>query len=83
MSREWKYEVHQRDNYTCQHCGAMEDPTHLTFQVHHIVYRCLGGGDNLENLVLTCPECHKYYYHGMGYPQGHRKHRRHRKHKRK
>lgn len=66
----WKIEVHIRDNYTCQHCGAKEDPNHLTFQVHHVVFKCQGGSSNLDNLLLTCPFCHRHFYHGEGYPRG-------------
>ena len=58
-TREWKREVHIRDNFTCQHCGAKEDPKHITFQVHHIVFKCKGGSSSLDNLMLLCPLCHR------------------------
>ncbi|VBI28628.1 group II intron reverse transcriptase/maturase [Burkholderia pseudomallei] len=29
------------------------------WHVHHIVYRCHGGGDNISNLVMVHPNCHR------------------------
>lgn len=77
--KEWKYLIHIRDNFTCQHCGAIEDPEHPTFQIHHIVFKCRNGSDDPNNLLLTCPECHKYFYHGIGYPHGEKKYKEHSK----
>jgi 5-methylcytosine-specific restriction endonuclease McrA len=68
----WKIAIHIRDNYTCQHCGAKEDPSNLTFQVHHIVFKCKGGSSDPDNLLLACPFCHKHFYHSDGYPKGNR-----------
>lgn len=82
-NNKWKMEIHQRDNYTCQHCGAKEDPHRLTFQVHHILFKCQGGSNDLSNLLLTCPFCHKHYYHGEGYPKGIKNNKRTRGRRRK
>jgi len=57
VTENWKFEVHKRDSFTCRICGAEEDPKHPTFQVHHVVFKCNGGSNNLSNLVLLCPEC--------------------------
>lgn len=58
-----------RDNFTCQDCGEFHafrnehgfyipiDDGRL--QVHHIKFVCNGGGDEPENLVTLCVECHK------------------------
>ena len=59
VTENWKFEVHKRDSFTCRICGAEEDPKHPTFQVHHVVFKCNGGSNNLSNLVLLCPECHR------------------------
>jgi 5-methylcytosine-specific restriction endonuclease McrA len=40
-------------------CGAKEDPKHVTFQVHHIVFKCNGGSNNINTLMLLCPDCHR------------------------
>ena len=76
---KWKKAIHERDSFTCQRCGKKEDPKHLTFQVHHIRPKCLGGSNDLNNLILTCPFCHKHYYHKFGYPMGNRKQKHHKK----
>lgn len=80
----FKRAIHERDSFECQHCHKKEDPKHLTFQIHHIRPKCLSGSNDPSNLLLTCPECHKYYYHKFGYPVGSKRqkhHRRHRKHR--
>lgn len=50
--REW---ILQRDNYTCQSCGAT---TYL--QVHHLTYEH-HGEEHLhpEDLITLCRDCHK------------------------
>jgi 5-methylcytosine-specific restriction endonuclease McrA len=39
----------------CEICG-FEDTRIL--QVHHLLERCNGGTDSLDNLKLICPNCH-------------------------
>ena len=58
-----------RDNFTCQDCGAFHayknkygmyvpiDDDGL--EVHHILPVSHGGGDEPENLVTLCKNCHK------------------------
>ncbi len=33
------------------------------FELHHIIEKSEGGGDNLENLIVLCPNCHQHRYH--------------------
>ena len=49
-----------RDNYTCQICGAKK----TRLEVHHIVFRSLGGSDDLDNLITLCEKCHYDLHHG-------------------
>ena len=49
-----------RDNYTCQHCGAR----HTRLEVHHIVFRSQGGSDDLDNLITLCEDCHHNLHKG-------------------
>jgi len=49
--------VMQRDGYLCQPCLMMGKPTPAQ-EVHHITAKADGGGDELENLVSICRECH-------------------------
>ena len=49
-----------RDGGKCQYCGMnlLQDFHHYHMaQVDHIKHRSIGGGDELENLVLACMSC--------------------------
>ncbi len=58
-----------RDNFTCQDCGEFHAyinkhgqtiPIDDGFlEVHHIVPVSCGGGDEQQNLVTLCKQCHK------------------------
>ena len=52
-----------RDNYTCQHCKGKSKNNKL--EVHHIVYRSNGGGDEQENLITLCSSCHYKLHHNQ------------------
>jgi len=43
--------VLERDSYQCQYCGAEAN------HVDHIIPRCQGGSDDLDNLVAACEHC--------------------------
>lgn len=45
--------IHERDEYRCVYCGKDEAP----FQIDHIMPVSRGGGDEIENLCLACPDC--------------------------
>ena len=46
--------VLQRDNYTCQECGAKGE-----LEVHHITPISKKGTNNPRNLITLCPQCHR------------------------
>ncbi|CAK0780194.1 5-methylcytosine-specific restriction enzyme A [Gammaproteobacteria bacterium] len=48
----------------CPVCGQRFNGE-TSIHTHHIVERCKGGGDNLENLVLLHPNCHRQVHHLM------------------
>ena len=48
--------VLERDNYTCQDCGALLFSPQL--HVHHIKEQWDGGSDEESNLITLCPQCH-------------------------
>ena len=50
-----------RDNYTCQCCGKK----HVRLEVHHIIFRCMGGSDDERNLITLCEKCHKAVHDGI------------------
>lgn len=66
----------ERDNWTCQRCG---NPLHVkkTKQgfingvsriaiKHHIVHRCDGGTNTVDNLMSSCKLCERTYHAAMG-----------------
>lgn len=50
--------VRERDGFKCRRCGAVERKGYK-FQLHHIKYRCHGGSNQPDNLMLVCPKCHR------------------------
>lgn len=51
--------VYQRDNYTCQNCGAQGGPHgNAELHAHHIVPKGKGGTHEVSNLKTICNECH-------------------------
>ena len=47
-----RWEVWERDDFTCQHCGARR---HLS--IDHIIPESKGGATVLENLQTLCKSC--------------------------
>lgn len=54
--------VLNRDNYTCQYCKGKHKDSKL--EVHHIMFRSKGGGDEESNLIVLCHTCHKNLHSG-------------------
>lgn len=52
ISRELRFEVWDRDNFTCQHCGTRRD-----LSVDHIYPESKGGPTLLDNLQTLCRPC--------------------------
>lgn len=44
-----------RDGYTCQVCKKNK----CRLEVHHILERCKGGSDEVDNLITLCETCHR------------------------
>lgn len=53
--------VLHRDNYTCQCCGKK----HVRLEIHHIIFRSMGGTDDERNLITLCEKCHKAVHDGI------------------
>lgn len=52
--------VFERDRGVCQYCGVdllASFSSYWSATVDHVVAVSVGGGDSLENLVLSCPAC--------------------------
>lgn len=53
--------VLERDDYTCQGCGAQNHPsrpTNVVLTVHHIVGVARGGANMMHNYITLCNHCH-------------------------
>lgn len=50
-----RYEVLQRDKFTCRYCGAFAPV--VVLHVDHVVPRKHGGQDKAANLVTACQDC--------------------------
>ena len=48
----------RRANIKCSICGWNES----TCDIHHIIHKKDGGSDNMDNLIVVCPNC--YYFLG-------------------
>ena len=43
----------EQDIILCERCHRQAT------DIHHIIYRSQGGGDNIENLIALCRICHE------------------------
>jgi 5-methylcytosine-specific restriction endonuclease McrA len=54
--------VLERDNWRCQVCGSMQN-----LQVHHLKLRSQSGGDEEQNLITLCAQCHELVHREANY----------------
>lgn len=56
--------IWERQKHRCPLCGQpfRDDDD---WDLHHIVYRTRGGGDEAENLMMLHPNCHRQYHAKM------------------
>lgn len=52
ISHKLKWTVWERDNFTCLHCGSIEN-----LSIDHIIPENFGGGSDLENLQTLYRSC--------------------------
>ena len=64
--RTQKNWTRNRDKQQCQICGDVLPVPFGRLEVHHIIYRCKGGSDKLDNLVTLCELCHAVIHDHMG-----------------
>ncbi|OZC59242.1 hypothetical protein CH276_22605 [Rhodococcus sp. 06-470-2] len=56
VSKRLRYEILQRDGYTCRYCGAKAD-NETRLVVDHVLPKALGGKDEPDNLITACEPC--------------------------
>jgi len=68
--RKQKRRVAALENYTCQVCGFYceyenNGQKSWIIEVDHIIEKSQGGGEELNNLWVLCPNCHKKKTRGI------------------
>ena len=67
--RRLREEVLERDAYQCQECmvavGETVRSTGPTAEIHHKTPLSEGGTNDVENLTVLCPDCHRQKHGGI------------------
>lgn len=60
MDRDFKYAVHQRDNWQCMNpsCPSRREGLLVPMDVHHVIPRAHGGEDEIRRCISFCRICH-------------------------
>jgi hypothetical protein len=61
-----EYVLH-RDNHTCQNPKCKNKSKQPILNVHHIIYKSMGGTDKPNNLITLCDKCHTNHISGILY----------------
>lgn len=56
-SKRMRFNVLNRDNFTCQYCGRQVPNVKL--HVDHITPRARGGRDSIDNYITACSDCNQ------------------------
>ena len=65
---EWRRDVFERDNYTCQKCGIRSKKgARIMLHPHHIMHLAKYPeiAFNLDNGITLCYECHQEAHYGI------------------
>jgi hypothetical protein len=57
INKKLRFEVFDRDNFTCQYCG--KTPPDVVLHVDHIKPVKEGGDNSLSNLITSCSDCNR------------------------
>jgi HNH endonuclease len=58
ISRQLRFEIFQRDNFTCQYCGKQKVEK-AELEIDHIIPIAEGGKDEYSNLTTSCKDCNR------------------------
>lgn len=65
LSKRTISKILHRANAGCSLCGWNES----TCDIHHIIQKKHGGSDDMDNLILVCPNCHRIIHTKGKYTQ--------------
>lgn len=63
LSKRTIRKVLARLDIPCSNCGW--HVTGVASDIHHIIERCKGGTDDMDNLSYICPNCHRLVHAGI------------------
>lgn len=63
LSKRTISKILNRSRKGCSICGWNES----ICDIHHIVERCKGGSDDIDNLIIVCPNCHRVIHSNKKY----------------
>lgn len=53
VTKKTRKNIYRREGYQCAVCGSNRQ-----LEIHHVVKRSRGGGNNTQNLICLCHICH-------------------------
>lgn len=59
VSQKLRFEIFQRDNFTCQYCGKTREEDKVKLELDHIMPISAGGTDDFHNLTTSCRDCNQ------------------------
>ncbi|WP_396632575.1 HNH endonuclease [Maribacter sp. R86514] len=59
ISQKLRFEIFQRDNFTCQYCGKSREDDNIKLELDHIMPVSAGGTDDYHNLITSCKKCNQ------------------------
>lgn len=57
MSKALRFDILERDNFTCQYCGRRAP--HVELEIDHVIAVAKGGSSTVDNLVTACSDCNR------------------------
>lgn len=57
MNNRLRFQIFERDNFTCQYCGRNVKKHKAVLVVDHIIPKKKGGSDDMSNLITACIIC--------------------------
>ncbi len=59
ISQKLRFEIFQRDKFTCQYCKRNRDNDGVKLHIDHIIPLSEGGKDEISNLITSCEDCNQ------------------------